>query len=132
MRTYTGIDVLTCVQGNTVRTVSAEDHYKEGCVVFDFSREASARGSNKQYTDKEYSGKPSNRIHSDATYKKRRMLNRRKKTIASVVGISWRSTTSLATQNGQGCFILSMKTSSTNGWTVGISVLEYGTMCCPG
>ena len=79
MRTYTGIDVLTCVQGNTVRTVSAEDHYKEGCVVFDFSREASARGSNKQYTDKEYSGKPSNRIHYDATYKKRRMLNRRKR-----------------------------------------------------
>lgn len=42
---YTGIEVLACVQGNTARNIDAADHHTEGCVVFDFSREVSARVS---------------------------------------------------------------------------------------
>ena len=88
-RTYEGIDVLTCVQGNTVRTVSAEDHNQDRCVVFDFPLEASSRiyttgiyqysGSAVDTSDQAYSIRSSNRIRSEEDLKKRRMRSRRKK-----------------------------------------------------
>lgn len=45
-RVYEGIDVLTCVQGNTVRVRYAAEEYtpdrSSGCVVYDFNRRAAS------------------------------------------------------------------------------------------
>ena len=100
-RIYSGIDVLTCVQGNTARLISAADRYTEGCVVFDFTRETSARvypaGTDPDgrsvcnASEKTSSGKPANKSavrpsinkRSDAAYKERRMRSRRRRAARS-------------------------------------------------
>lgn len=46
-KTYTDIDVIACVQGNTVRKADLSTGYGTGrdtCVVYDFRREAAASG----------------------------------------------------------------------------------------
>ena len=62
-----GIDVLSCVQGNTARVLNASDRYDDNCVVYDFDTEASAR-------DPYFHGSADR-----AALKKRRARNRRKK-----------------------------------------------------
>ena len=74
---YTGIDVLNCVQGNTVRTANAADFYNESCVVYDFNREAfSRRASEESMTNRKSSGRPALVSEHD---RKRRIRNRKRK-----------------------------------------------------
>lgn len=41
--TFEGIDVLSCVQGNTARAMDPVDQYRKNCVVYDFPAAVSAR-----------------------------------------------------------------------------------------
>ena len=98
-RKYTGIDVLGCVQGNTAMNIEtgikAADHRTEGCVVFDFTREVSARvtaadpdrrsiyKTSQIVRDRdravESDAASADKKLNDAVYKKRRIRNRKRK-----------------------------------------------------
>ena len=96
-RKYTGIEVLACVQGNTARNIDAADHHTEDCVVFDFTREVTARvsaaGSDPDrrplYRTSQIvrdldravdsGAAASDKKFNDAAYTKRRIRNRKRK-----------------------------------------------------
>ena len=53
-RVYAGIDVMSCVQGNTVRKIYRDDNYSAGCVVYDFEHrtaEETARSRQEAYEE---------------------------------------------------------------------------------
>ncbi len=73
---YTGIDVLNCVQGNTVRIANAADFYNESCVVYDFNREAfSRRAASESVSERKVSRRP---VSMSEQNRRRRIKNRRK------------------------------------------------------
>ena len=96
-RKYTGIEVLACVQGNTARNIDAADHHTEDCVVFDFTREVTARvsaagsdpDSRPLYRTSQIvkdldravdsGAASSDKKFNDAAYTKRRIRNRKRK-----------------------------------------------------
>ena len=53
-RVYAGIDVMSCVQGNTVRKIYRDENYSAGCVVYDFEHrtaEETARSRQEAYEE---------------------------------------------------------------------------------